>query len=52
MNLLGNVSLRSVIARQASLPDLNYSRGRKLAAHCRAEWMICMPLGHMAESAA
>jgi len=33
-------------------PDLNYSRGRKLAAQCRAEWMICMPLGHMAESAA
>jgi hypothetical protein len=38
--------------RQASLPDLNYSRGRKLAAQCRAEWMICMPLGHMAEPAA
>jgi hypothetical protein len=24
----------------------------KLAAQCRAEWMICMPLGHMAEPAA
>ena len=24
----------------------------KLAAQCRAESMICMPLGHVAESAA
>ena len=23
-----------------------------MAAQCRAEWLICMPLGHMAESAA
>ena len=38
-------------ARRAC-PDLNYSRRRKLAAQCRAERMICMPLGHMAEPAA
>lgn len=31
---------------------LNGSLVAKLAARCRAEWMICMPLGHMAEPAA
>jgi hypothetical protein len=31
---------------------MNGSLVAKLAAQCRAEWMICMPLGHMAEPAA
>jgi len=31
---------------------MNGSLVAKLAAECRAEWMVCMPLGHMAEPAA
>jgi hypothetical protein len=31
---------------------LNGSLVAKLADRCHAEWMICMPLGHMAEPAA
>ena len=31
---------------------MNGSLVAKLAAQCRAEWMIGMPLGHMAEPAA
>lgn len=36
----------------AKYPPMNGSLVAKLAAQCRAEWMICMPLGHMAEPAA
>ena len=37
---------------RAQMADMDGSLVAKLAARCRAEWMICMPLGHMAEPAA
>jgi hypothetical protein len=41
-----------VIENACRAAVMNGSLVAKLAAQCRAEWMICVPLGHMAEPAA
>jgi hypothetical protein len=54
----GSMSIRARTVSADEAPGarvpavMNGSLVAKLAAQCRAEWMICMPLGHMAEPAA